>query len=158
MSDSPKTTHLPRIVDVVRIVERFTPIVEERRRGPTEPLRIALPVVWRDTLHKSLSRIAKLRRHPVVYDVDDDVLDHRAHRSDRSRSDNCNGNFGHIASSRRSKRRPNSQVPSYRIRKPSHGTCSSKASSTSVVINYAPCWRTMSHSGIAKLGLNSYNI
>ena len=129
--DSPKTTHLRRIVDVVRIVERFTPIVEERRRGPTEPLQLALLVARRDTLHKSLSRIAKLRRHPVVYDVDDDVLDRRAHRSDRSRSDNCNGNFGHIASSQRSERRPNSQVPSFNGGKPSHSARLSKASSTS---------------------------
>jgi hypothetical protein len=73
--DSPKTTHLHHIVDIVRIVERFTPIVKERRRSPTEPLRLASPVARRDTLYKSLSRIAKLRRHPVIYDVDDNFLD-----------------------------------------------------------------------------------
>ena len=106
--DSPKMTHLPRIVDVVRIIERFTPIVEERRRGPTKPLQLASPVAQRDTLYKSSSRITKPRRHPVVYDVDDDVLDRRARRSDLSRSDNCNGDFGYIASSRRIERRPNS--------------------------------------------------
>ena len=92
--DSPKTTHLRRIVVVVRIVERFTPIVEERRRGPAEPLRLASPVARRDTLHKSSSRIANLRHHPVVYVVDDDVLDRRARRFDLSCSENCNGNFG----------------------------------------------------------------
>ncbi len=103
--DSPKTTHLRRIVDVVRIVERFTPIVKERRRGPTEPLWLASPVAQCDTLNKSSSRIAKLRRQPVVYDIDHDFLDRRARRSDRSCSDNCNGNFGYIASSWRSERR-----------------------------------------------------
>ncbi len=129
--DSPKMTHLPRIVDVVRIIERFTPIVEERRRGPTKPLQLASPVAQCDTLYKSSSRITKLRRHPVVYDVDDDFLDRRAHRSDRSRSDYCNGNFGYIASSQRSERRPNSPVPSFNGGKPSHGARLSKALSTS---------------------------
>jgi hypothetical protein len=73
--DSPKTTHLHRIVDVLRIVNRFTPIIKERRRSPTEPLQLASPVARRDTLYKRLSRIAKLRHHPVIYDVDDIFLD-----------------------------------------------------------------------------------
>ncbi len=119
--DSPETTHLRRILDVVRIVERFTPIVEERRRGPTEPLQLASPVARRDTLYKSLLRIAKFN---------DDFLDRQARCSDLSRSGNCNGNFGYIASSRRSERRPNSRVFSFNGGKSSHGARSSKASST----------------------------
>ena len=57
-------------------------------------------------------------------------LDRRARCSDLSRFDNCNGNFGDIASSRRSERRPNSQVPSFTGGKPSHGARSSKTSLT----------------------------
>jgi hypothetical protein len=70
-----------RINDIVknaRIVERFARMMVARRRGPHEPLALAVLAGLRDSLQELAVEEAKPRRHCIVYGIDNYFLDCQA--------------------------------------------------------------------------------
>jgi hypothetical protein len=64
------------IIKNLRIVERFAHPIIARRRGPREPLVLAVQAALRDSLQELTVEEAKPRHHWVVSGFVDNILDH----------------------------------------------------------------------------------
>jgi hypothetical protein len=67
---------IDNIVENVRIVERFPCPIIARRRGPHEPLALAVLAALHNSLQELAVEEAKPRRHRVVSGANVDFLDH----------------------------------------------------------------------------------
>jgi hypothetical protein len=84
--DCNSSRRINNIVKHACIVKRFARPIVARRRGPREPLALAVLAALRNSLRELAIEEAKPMRHCIVAGVDDDFLDCQAQGSDQSLS------------------------------------------------------------------------